>query len=196
MEITLLGCFFKPIWNKSPSCNPGKYQSLLFNLVQFQVNNIKTRVNKWKRNSDAELPSALNINLSRKCGITRRVSNSSHRKLALLFITYFPIFPSALTSTALFKCNYPPANLQEKKNNDFRPEEQLLVAWDWCGARALSAFEQRDDSHRSFVLAQRGVNKMCGFMSSREKLSEWKSDMFQNFFERRVKIWHFCCWTF
>lgn len=64
----------------------------------------------------------------------RRVSNSSHRKLALLFITYFPmpktIFPSALTSAALFKCNYPPANLQEKKNNDFRPEEPLLVAWD------------------------------------------------------------------
>lgn len=33
-------------------------------------------------------------------------------------------------------------------------------------------------------------------MSSRDKLSEWKSDMFQKFFERRVKIWHFCCWTF
>lgn len=62
MEITLLGCFFKPIWNKSPSCNLGKYQSLLFNLVQFQVNNIKNRVNK-RENGDAELPSALRINL-------------------------------------------------------------------------------------------------------------------------------------
>lgn len=52
------------------------------------------------------------------------------------------IFPSALTSAALFKCNYPPANLQEKKNNDFRPEEPLLVAWDGRGARALRALRR------------------------------------------------------
>lgn len=53
----------------------------------------------------------------------KRMRNSSHRMLALLFITYFPtsktVFPSGLTSAALLKCNYLLANLQEKKNNDF-----------------------------------------------------------------------------
>lgn len=67
-----------------------------------------------------DLPSALKINLWCDCGVTE-----PGRKLASLSITYFPtpktIFPSALTSAALFKCNYPPANLQEKKNNDCGP---------------------------------------------------------------------------
>lgn len=48
-------------------------------------------------------------------------------------------------------------------------------------ARLCAASERRDESHYSFVLAQRGVNKMCGFMSSGEKLSGWKSDTFQCF---------------
>lgn len=49
----------------------------------------------------------------------KRMSNSSHRMLALLFITYFPlpktVFPSGFTSAALLKCNYLVANLQEKE---------------------------------------------------------------------------------
>lgn len=101
------------------------------------------------------------------------MSNSSHRMLALLFITYFPmpktVFPSGLTSVALLKCNYLLASLQEKKNNDFWPEEPLLWMSNWCSTVLPSRGNiKRDESHYSFVLARLGVNKMCGFMSSGE----------------------------
>lgn len=38
---------------------------------------------------------------------------------------------------------------------------------------------KRDESHYSFVLAQLGVNKMCGFMSGQRECGEWQIDMFQ-----------------
>lgn len=120
----------------------------------------------------------------------KRMSNSSHRMLALLFITYFPTpkncFPSGLTSVALLKCNYLLANLQEKKNNDFWPEEPLTANVKLMLRKSLLSSAvllsrgniKSDESHYSFVLAQLGVNKMCGFMSGS---GERQIDMFQHF---------------
>lgn len=112
-------------------------------------------------------------------------ASEQHRKLASLFRSYFPtpktIFPSALTSAALFKCNCPPASLQEKKKKKTKNNPLTLERQSRCWERGIDAAqelaelrgasERTDESHYSFVLAQREVNKMCGFMSSGEKLS-------------------------
>lgn len=137
------------------------------------------------------------------------MSNSSHRMLALLFITYFPmpktVFPAGLTSAALLKCNYLLANLQEKKNNDFWPEEPLLWMSKLMLHKSLLSYTvllsrgnvKRDESHYSFVLAQLGVNKMCGFMSCGES-TVWMANRhvpaLQNSSLEPQNAFHRCDW--
>lgn len=101
----------------------------------------------------------------------------------MLFITYFPrasekhlvrVFyppPPPIWShlcLPLLKCNYPLAKfLQEKKNNDRLTANVKLMQREsgrarravLCAALPSAGNIKRDESHRSFVLAQLGVNK-------------------------------------
>lgn len=104
----------------------------------------------------------------------KRMSNSSHRMLALLFITYFPmpktVFPSGLTSAAaLLKTLLPPGKITGKVKQWLLTGgavtvDVIVIPLQEPAELPTRGTIKRAESHYSFVLHQLGLNKISGFM--------------------------------
>lgn len=123
------------------------------------------------------------------------MSNSSHRMLALLFITYFPtpitVFPSGLTSAALLKMQLPTGKFTGKEKQWLLTRGTITVNVKLVLHKPPLSYTallrrgniKRDESHYSFVLPRLRLSKTHGFMSYRESIGKvnGRKDMFQHF---------------